>query len=92
MTLEFTTEPLSPHLGVRVRGLAVERLDDSTFDENLARAQVGAELMAEKRAHDQAERDRAAVDEPVMQMDTQADIEAAALSKAEADQDADIEI
>jgi hypothetical protein len=66
---------------------------DSTFDDNLARAQAGAERLAEKRANDQAERDRAAVDEPVMQADAQAELEAtAAIDKAEADQDADLEI
>ncbi len=42
-------------------------IDDSTFDENLARAQADTKMLAEKRAPDHAKRDRAAVDEPVMQ-------------------------
>jgi hypothetical protein len=52
-----------------------------------------AEQLAEKRAHDQAERERAAVDEPVMQPDVQARLEAdATADRAEADGDADLEI
>jgi hypothetical protein len=66
---------------------------DPTFDDNLARAQAGAERLAEQRAHDQTERGRAAVNEPVIQTDTQAELEAAAvIAKAEADQDADLEL
>jgi hypothetical protein len=62
-------------------------------DDNLARAQVGAEHLAEKRARDQAERNRAAVDEPVMHADIQAGIEgAASIEKPGADRDADLEI
>ena len=52
----------------------------SEFDDNLARAQAGAEQLAAQRARDQAERDRAAVDEPVIraEAETQAELEAAA--------------
>lgn len=68
-------------------------IDDSTFDEDLARAQAGAERLAEQRARDHAGRDRAAVDEPAMHGDVQAELEAdAAIEKAELDQDADLEI
>lgn len=65
---------------------------DSRFDDNLARAQAGAEQLAAQRARDQAERDRAAVDEPVMQGDVQAELEATAIEEAEAGQDTDLEI
>jgi hypothetical protein len=68
-------------------------INDSAFNENLARARAGTEQLAEKRAHDQAERERAAVDEPVMQPDVQARLEAdATADRAEADGDADLEI
>jgi hypothetical protein len=55
--------------------------------------QAGVEWLAEKRVRDQAGRGRAAVDEPVMQVSGRAGLEAAAvIDKAEADQDADLEI
>jgi hypothetical protein len=64
----------------------------SEFDDNLARAQAGAEQLAARRAHDQAERDRAAIDEPVSHAEVDASLEAtAAADKAEAD-DVDLEI
>jgi hypothetical protein len=50
----------------------------SEIDDNLARAQAGAEQLAAQRAHNQAERDRAAIDEPVNQAETQPELEAAA--------------
>jgi hypothetical protein len=65
---------------------------DAVFDDNLARAQAGAEQLAEQRARDQAERDRSAVDEPVMRADAQAEMEAAAQAETDADRDADLEI
>ena len=47
----------------------------------------------EQRARDQAERDRAAIDEPVSYAEADASLEAtAAADKAEADTDADLEI
>jgi hypothetical protein len=65
----------------------------SEFDDNLARDRTGAKQLAEKRARDQAERKRAAVDEPVMQADVQVGLEASATEdQAEADSDADLEI
>ena len=68
-------------------------VDSSEFDDNLARARTGAKQLAEKRARDQAERERAAVDEPVMQADVQARLEASATTDhPEADSDADLEI
>jgi hypothetical protein len=45
----------------------------------------------EQRAQERAERERAAVDEPVVHADVQAGLEAAADAKAEAD-DAELEI
>lgn len=49
--------------------------------------------MAEKRGRDQAERERAAIDEPVIHAEAQVEPEAAAAAdKAEADTDADLEI
>jgi hypothetical protein len=67
--------------------------NDTTFDDNLARAKAGAERLAEQRARGQAERDRAAVDEPVTQATTQVELDAAAVvDKAEASQDADLDI
>ena len=57
-------------------------ISNSEFDDNLARAQAGAEQLAAQRARDQAERDRAAVDEPVIraEAEAQADLEAAAVA------------
>jgi conjugative relaxase-like TrwC/TraI family protein len=51
----------------------------SEFDDNLARAQAGAEQLAEQRAHAQAERHQAAIDEPARQAEAgaQAELEAA---------------
>jgi len=72
--------------------MAYVEADFAAIDGNLARAQAGAEQLAEERAHNQAERGRAAVDEPVMHVDGRAELEAAAIEKAEADQDADLEI
>ena len=63
-------------------------VDDSTFDEDLACARAGAERLAEKRARDQAERERAAIDEPVVQ----AELEASAAADVQADTDAELEI
>jgi hypothetical protein len=64
----------------------------SEFDDNLARAQAGAEQLAAQRARDQAERDRAAIDEPASHAETDASLEAdAAADRAEV-KDADLEI
>jgi hypothetical protein len=53
----------------------------------------GTERLAYKRARDQAERERAAIDEPVIHAEAQTELEAAAAAdKAEADTDADLEI
>jgi hypothetical protein len=68
-------------------------IDRSEFDDNLARAQAGAERLAQQRARDQAERDRAAIDEPVSYAEADARLEATtAAERAEADMDADLEI
>jgi hypothetical protein len=73
--------------------MATVEADFAAIDDNLTRAQAGGEQLADERARNQAERDRAAVDEPVMTAGTQAELEAAAaIDKAEADQDADLEI
>jgi hypothetical protein len=49
--------------------------------------------VAEKRGRDQADRERAAIDEPVIHAEAQVEPEAAAAAdKAEADTDADLEI
>ena len=68
-------------------------IDDSTFDEDRpARRQEPSVWPSSAPATTQV-RDRAAVDEPVMHGDVQAELEAdAAIEKAELDQDADLEI
>ncbi len=69
---------------------------DARFSENLARAQAAADELAAQRARNQAERDRAAIDEPVRYADTLIGLEAAATAeqdrRAEADSDAEMEI
>jgi hypothetical protein len=57
-------------------------INHSEFDDNLARAQAGAEQLAEQRAHAQAERDRAAIDESVSYAEAQADLQATATTDA----------
>lgn len=58
----------------------------SEFDDNLARAQAGAEQLAEQRAHAQAERDQAAINEPAVQAEAEAQ---AALDAANPGRDAE---
>jgi conjugative relaxase-like TrwC/TraI family protein len=69
--------------------------DLTAIDGNLARAQAGAEELAALRAQEQAERDRAAVDEPVTYAEAESDLQATATTapagQAEAD-DVDLEI
>jgi hypothetical protein len=63
------------------------------IDDNLARAQAGIAQRDEQRDLERAERERAAVDEPVVHTDVQAGVEAEAIAaKAEADSDPDLEI
>jgi hypothetical protein len=45
------------------------------FDANLARAQAGAGALAEQRAHIQAERDQAVINEPAAQAEAGAQAE-----------------
>jgi hypothetical protein len=47
----------------------------SEFDDNLARAQAGAEQLAEQRARVQAERNQAAINEPASQAEAEAQAE-----------------
>jgi hypothetical protein len=64
-----------------------------TAREDEARPEAQAAQRDEQLAHNQAERDRAAIDEPVSYAQVQADLEAiAAADKAEADYDVDLEI
>jgi hypothetical protein len=42
----------------------IAAIDDSEFDNNLARTHAGTGRLAEKRERDQVERERAAIDEP----------------------------
>jgi hypothetical protein len=73
-------------------GADMAAISRSEFDGNLARAQAGAERLAAQRAHDQAERDRAAIDEPASHAETDASLEAdVAADRAEV-KDADLEI
>jgi hypothetical protein len=54
--------------------------DLTAIDDNLDRAQAGADELTARRGREQAERDRAAIDEPVIRAETeaQAELEAAA--------------
>jgi hypothetical protein len=71
-------------------GAGMEASARSEFDDNLARAQAGAEQLAEQRAHAQAERERAVINEPAGQAQAQAELEATgAAGHAEVD---DLEI
>ena len=73
--------------------MASVEADFAAIDNNLARAQAGIAQRDEQRALVRAERERAAIDEPAVHADVQAGLEADAIAaKAEADQDADIEI
>jgi hypothetical protein len=58
---------------------------------NREAAETGAEQRAEKEARDWAAIEQAGIDEPVMHVEPQAELEAVAASKAEAD-DAELEI
>jgi hypothetical protein len=62
------------------------------FDDNLDRAQAGAEQLAAQRARDRAERDRAAIDEPVSYAEADASLEATATAARAEVEDADLEI
>jgi hypothetical protein len=60
---------------------------------DLDRARAGAEALAEKRTRDWAERERAAIDEPVAHSGPQASAEATATAeRTEADYDTELEI
>jgi hypothetical protein len=64
----------------------------SEFEANLARAQAGIVQRDEQLARDRAERERAAIDEPVSYAEAQPELEAVATAdRAEAD-DIDLEI
>jgi len=87
MTADVDPEALTVMASADADMAAISR---SEFDDNLARAQAGAEQLAAQRARDQAERDRAAIDEPVSHVEADAGLEAAA-DKAEVE-DAGLEI
>jgi hypothetical protein len=80
--------------GGELAGLDPEALTVmATIQGNLAAAEAAPNYWAEKAARDRAAIEHAGIDEPVMQADGQAELEAAAaIDKAEADQDADLEI
>jgi type IV secretory pathway VirD2 relaxase len=71
--------------------MASAEADFAAIDASLARAQAGIAQRDEQRALVRAERERAAVDEPAVDVDVQAGLEVGASAKAEAD-DAELEI
>ena len=73
--------------------IASVEADFAAIDSHLARAQAGIVERDNQRALERTERERAAIDEPVVHADVQAGLEADATAlRAEADQDADLEI
>lgn len=72
----------------------INAISRGEFDDNLARAQAGAEQLAAQRARDQAGRDRAAIDEPVIraEAEAQAELETAAANPSDHDGVGDIEL
>jgi conjugative relaxase-like TrwC/TraI family protein len=62
----------------------------SEFNADLARAQAGAEQLAEQRSHAEAQRAQAAINEPVGQAEAQAQLEGAAANPEAGDMDLEI--